>query len=32
VAAGFEYAAPAAIWDEMATPPFQGITYERLED
>ncbi len=31
--AGFEFANPAAIWDEMArlTPPFQGIHYERLE-
>lgn len=31
--AGFDFADPAAIWDEMAelTPPFGGITKERLE-
>jgi predicted molibdopterin-dependent oxidoreductase YjgC len=31
--AGFEFANPAEIWDEMAalTPPFQGITHARLE-
>ena len=31
--AGFEFTHPSAIWDEMAwlTPPFQGITYDRLE-
>jgi formate dehydrogenase alpha subunit len=31
--AGFTYAHPAEIWDEMAalTPPFQGINYARLE-
>jgi predicted molibdopterin-dependent oxidoreductase YjgC len=30
---GFDYTGPSAIWDEMAqlTPPFQGITYQRLE-
>jgi formate dehydrogenase alpha subunit len=32
--AGFDYTHPVEIWDEMArlTPPFQGITYERLAD
>ncbi|MCJ7700513.1 MAG: formate dehydrogenase subunit alpha [Anaerolineales bacterium] len=31
--AGFEFASPAEIWDEMArlTPPFQGITHERIQ-
>ena len=31
--AGFEYARPADIWEEMrrVTPDFNGITYERLE-
>lgn len=31
--AGFDYASPEAIWDEMraVTPEFYGITYERLE-
>jgi formate dehydrogenase alpha subunit len=31
--AGFSFTSPAEIWDEMArlTPPFQGITYDRLE-
>ncbi|HKJ27424.1 MAG TPA: formate dehydrogenase subunit alpha [Anaerolineales bacterium] len=31
--AGFEFANPAEIWDEMArlTPPFQGITHQRIE-
>ena len=31
--AGFDYAGPEAIWEEMrrVTPPFYGITYERLE-
>lgn len=31
--AGFDFASPAVIWDEMArlTPPFQGITHTRLE-
>ena len=30
--AGFDFENPAAIWDEMArlTPPFQGITHERI--
>jgi predicted molibdopterin-dependent oxidoreductase YjgC len=30
--AGFEFTSPALIWDEMArlTPPFQGITHDRL--
>jgi formate dehydrogenase alpha subunit len=30
---GFEFASPAQIWDEMAclTPPFQGITHERVQ-
>ncbi len=30
--AGFNYDSPAQIWDEMAalTPPFQGITHERI--
>jgi predicted molibdopterin-dependent oxidoreductase YjgC len=32
VSAGFEYASPAQIWDEMAdlTPDFQGITHQRI--
>ncbi len=31
--AGFDFASPASLWDEMArlTPPFQGITHSRLE-
>ena len=31
--AGFDYPNPEAIWEEMrqVTPPFYGITYERLE-
>ena len=31
--AGFKFASPAEIWDEMArlTPPFQGITHERIQ-
>jgi formate dehydrogenase alpha subunit len=31
--AGFNFQSPAHIWDEMAelTPPFQGITHERIE-
>ncbi len=31
--AGFDYDGPEAIWQEMAslTPPFQGITYARIE-
>ncbi|MEJ2487783.1 MAG: molybdopterin-dependent oxidoreductase [Anaerolineales bacterium] len=31
--AGFDFNSPAEIWDEMAhlTPPFQGITHQRLE-
>jgi predicted molibdopterin-dependent oxidoreductase YjgC len=31
--AGFDYADPEAIWDEMrqVTPDFYGVTYERLE-
>ncbi len=31
--AGFEFEHPTEIWDEMArlTPPFQGISYKRLE-
>ena len=31
--AGFDFASPEEIWNEMAalTPPFQGITYERIE-
>jgi predicted molibdopterin-dependent oxidoreductase YjgC len=31
--AGFNYASPSEIWDEMArlTPPFQGIDYARIE-
>ncbi len=30
--AGFDFSDPAEIWDEMAalTPPFQGITHERI--
>ena len=31
--AGFSFNSPAEIWDEMArlTPPFQGITHERIQ-
>ncbi|MEN8242458.1 MAG: formate dehydrogenase subunit alpha [Chloroflexota bacterium] len=31
--AGFHFQSPAEIWDEMAelTPPFQGITHQRIE-
>ena len=31
--AGFSYASPSEIWDEMAslTPPFQGIDYDRIQ-
>jgi predicted molibdopterin-dependent oxidoreductase YjgC len=31
--AGFDFNSPAEIWDEMArlTPPFQGITHERIQ-
>ena len=30
--AGFEFTSPAEVWDEMAglTPPFQGITHDRI--
>ncbi len=33
VSAGFDFAHPAEIWEEMAalTPAFQGISYERIE-
>jgi formate dehydrogenase alpha subunit len=33
VSAGFEFASPSVIWDEMAflTPDFQGITHKRIE-
>jgi len=32
VSAGFDFDSPAQIWDEMAllTPPFQGITHQRI--
>jgi predicted molibdopterin-dependent oxidoreductase YjgC len=32
ISAGFAYASPSKIWDEMAelTPPFQGITHDRI--
>ncbi len=33
ISAGFIYSSPAEIWDEMTrlTPPFQGITHERIQ-
>ncbi|MFN2145383.1 MAG: formate dehydrogenase subunit alpha, partial [Anaerolineales bacterium] len=33
ISAGFDFASPSHIWDEMAslTPPFQGITHQRIE-